>query len=99
MQENRPGWLNSNANEALNTIQGKKHLLCSWNKYPDCLNKKNLETLACKKNLKKIAPTLDALVVEDDLVVMRLGTSEDGAFSTTSSIGAWGDPGGVRSQS
>lgn len=37
MQENRPGWLNSNANEALNTIQGKKHLLCSWNKYPDCM--------------------------------------------------------------
>lgn len=32
--------------------------------------------------------SLDALVVEDDLVVMRLGASEDGAFSTTSSIGA-----------
>jgi hypothetical protein len=42
---------------------------------------------------------LDALVVEADLLIVRLGTFEDGAFSATSSLGARGVPGGVRSQS
>lgn len=47
--------------------------------------------------LKQIVPTLDALVVEDDLVTVRLGTFDGGAFSATSSAGARGVPGGVRS--
>lgn len=42
--------------------------------------------------------TLDALVVEDDLVVVRFGKIfEDGVFSATSSAGTRGVPGGVRS--
>ena len=43
--------------------------------------------------------SLDALVVEEDLVTVRLGTFDGGAFSATSSAGARGVPGGVRSQS
>jgi hypothetical protein len=42
--------------------------------------------------------TLDALVVEDDLVVVRFGNIfEDGVFSAPSSAGTRGVPGGVRS--
>jgi hypothetical protein len=47
--------------------------------------------------LKLMVPTLDALVVEADLVIIRLGTFEGGALSATSSLGARGVPGGVRS--
>lgn len=43
--------------------------------------------------------SLDALVVEDDLVTVRLVTVEGGAFSAASNAGTRGVPGGVRSQS
>jgi hypothetical protein len=46
----------------------------------------------------KMEHTLDALVVEDDLVVVRFGNIfGDGVFSATSSAGTRGVPGGVRS--
>lgn len=55
-----------------------------------------VESPACK-NLKQIVLTLDALVVEDDLVVVCLDTFEGGTFSATSNAGKRGVPGGVRS--
>ena len=47
--------------------------------------------------MKRIVPTLDALLVEDDLSIVRLGAFDGGALSATSSLGARGVPGGVRS--
>jgi len=46
-----------------------------------------------------IVPTFEALVVEDDLVTVRLVTVEDGSFSAASNAGTRGVPGGVRSLS
>jgi len=43
--------------------------------------------------------SFEALVVEDDLVTVRLVTVEDGSFSAASNAGTRGVPGGVRSQS
>jgi hypothetical protein len=57
--------------------------------------------VACKNihafNNSIFLPTLDALVVEDDLLTVRLVTVEGGAFSAASNAGTRGVPGGVRS--
>jgi hypothetical protein len=55
-------------------------------------------TMECKFSVSEVE-SLDALMVEEDLVVVRLGTFERGTFSATSSAGTRGVPGGVRSQS
>jgi len=43
--------------------------------------------------------SFEALIVEYDLVTVRLVTVEDGSFSAASNAGTRGVPGGVRSQS